>query len=448
MKSNNKILACLLTVLLCSFISFENGNYNIGKKYSVKALKEDFLAFRDTLEKFHPRLYEFTDKVHMDKLFDSLYSGINKEMNEIEFRYYLLPIIAKIHCSHTGVGGSRNYVNSFKSYYKFPPFKLYYEKDKAFVLYNFSNNPELAEGTEVLLINNTPAKTIISNFLLRTTLEGIHENAQYWKMNETQTSLFNGYPDYYKQSYYDLETKSKSGKVSKVRVNSITPDSYLSLLNERKPENKHAINFIDSINTAILTFPVFQFPIDTMYQTYIPTVFKLIKDKSVHNLIIDMRGNGGGPGFVAGSLLMHLLKDRFIYYDSTTTTGPGFEEFKRYVNIAPNAFTGNLYCLMDEGCLSSSGHFLSMIKYHKRGVLIGGLCTAGYSCNGSGVPHELPHTKLVLACPFAIYETKTQGFKRSEGIIPDHEISPTLNDMINKKDPVLSFALGQIKKNK
>jgi hypothetical protein len=447
MKKAYTIALLSAILIISSFKLMNDDSYSIEKKYSVKQLKEDFICFRDTLKKYHPRLYEFTDQSHMNKLFDSLYNGINKEMNEIEFRYYLMPVIGKIHCSHTGIGGSQNFSQSFQKFYKCPPFKLYYEGKKAFILYNFSGNPAFAEGTEVVSLNNTPVKTIIDNFLTTTTLEGVHEVAQYWKMNETQTTLFNGMPNYYKQNNYSVELKNASGKISKTTIPSIKWDDYQKYLRERNNPKNHNIKFLDSLDVAILTFPQFQFPIDSMYQHYIPAVFKMLHDKKTKNLIIDLRGNGGGPGFVAGNLLMHLLKDKFIYYDSTTTTGKGFEEFHRYVDIAPNAFSGNLYCLMDEGCLSSSGHFLSMIKYHKRGMLIGGLCTAGYSCNGNGVPFPLPNSKVVLYCPVAFWNTKTNGFTRAEGIKPDFEIRPNLFDLINKKDPALSFAMQQIRKN-
>lgn len=449
MKANwINIRLVFIVLLISSFTWFKDEPYNIEAKFKIPQLKEDFKCFRDTLEKFHPRLYEFTDKTHMNKLFDSLYNNINKEMTEIEFRHYLFPIIAKIHCSHTWVGGSQSFGKVFQEYYRCPPFKLYYEGNKAFILYNFTENSELAEGSEVMSLNNVPSKKIIDNYLLRTTLEGIHREAQYWKMNDLQTTLYAAMPDYYKQENYSVEVKSKTGKVSKVNVPSIKWGEYQNLISEKNSPRTHTIKFIDSTKTAILTFPQFQFPIDSMYQKYIPSVFKMLQDKKTKNLIIDLRGNGGGPGSVAGNLLMHLLQNRFIYYDSTTTTGNGFEEFKSFTDIAPNAFSGNLYCLMDEGCLSSSGHFLSMIKYHKRGMLIGGLCTAGYSCNGNGVPFTMPNSKVVLYCPVAIWNTKTSGFKRAEGITPDIEIRPSLSDLINKKDPILQFAYQLIKKNK
>lgn len=433
------------TFVLTSFVLTDN-DYDLNKKYSAEQLKTDLKFMYDTLIRYHPRLYEFTPKKQMDKLFDSLTSNMTP-MTEVEFRWYVTPLIASIHCSHTGIGSSAPFRQNFRRFYKAPPFKLYFDEKKAFIRLNFSDNNELSPGTEVLSINGTSSVEIINNFLARTTQEGIHKSAQYWKMNDINTTIFNGLRDYYKTEIFKVTIVDKNKSQKTVEVNAILFPDYLNLISSNTVPRNHKLSLLADGKVGLIDFPMFQFPNDSIRDAFFPSVFKELKIKKVSNLIIDLRGNGGGPGPIAGKFLQYLMPETFTYYNPKSV-GQDFAKFKKPIAVEPDRYKGNIYFLIDGGCLSSCGHFLSMVKYHKLGKLIGEESTAGFSCNSIGVPVQMPNTQIDFLVPVTTYETNVKGLKRADGIPPDYEVKTKLADIIAKKEPVLDYALNLIKTNK
>jgi hypothetical protein len=101
---------------------------------------------------------------------------------------------------------------------------------------------------------------------------------------------------------------------------------------------------------------------------------------------------------------------------------------------------------MDGGCFSTTGHFLSMIKYHQWGMLIGEESGGSYVCNGCIENYTLPNTKIILNCARCVYQANFHGFSRERGIMPDIEIRPKIEDLIENRDTVMRFVLKLVKR--
>lgn len=431
-------LTCVLWIFSCT----NQADY-WNKKFSPDQLKEDLKFTYDVLKQNHPRLYEFTAKKEMDVLFDSLYSSITSDMNENEFSYFVSPLVTRVHCGHTWLDTSPTWKKNSSKNCICPPFKLFYEDGKAYILLNFSENKELPPGTELISVNEVPVSQIINNYLLRTTSEGVHKSAQYWLMNHWNTSLFKGYRDYYKTENYKLKIRTKEKAEKTIVVHAIKHDDYQKLIRQSVVARKHQTIFLKEGSLAYMDFPSFVFPKNLNSESFFSSTFKSLKDKNTKNLIIDMRGNAGGPGEVSGSFLQYLMRDTFTYYNPNST-GKGYAEFKKPIEVFNDRYHGNIYFLIDGGCYSSCGHFLSMVKYYKLGKLIGETSSSGFSCNSNGVPFQLPNTQMDLYCSLAIFETNVDDVKRADGIPPDYEVKTTLQDIIKKKDPVRDYALKLI----
>jgi hypothetical protein len=115
--------------------------------------------------------------------------------------------------------------------------------------------------------------------------------------------------------------------------------------------------------------------------------------------------------------------------------------------IKPHDFTfaGNKYFLIDGGCFSTTGHFLSIVKFHKLGMLIGEESGGSFACNDSSLRVTLPNTWIGVRIPMKTFSTAVTGFKKGRGIMPDHSVKPLLKDILSGEDTVLNYTLNLIK---
>jgi C-terminal processing protease CtpA/Prc len=129
------------------------------------------------------------------------------------------------------------------------------------------------------------------------------------------------------------------------------------------------------------------------------------------------------------------------YYTSNATSKP------RPIN--KNAFKGKIYVMINGGTFSASSIISSNLKGSKRATFVGEETGGAYNGTVAGIMPtiKLPKSEvkitigLMVISPF--YKTAVEG----RGIFPDIEITRTINDYIDGKDPELNWILQDIKKN-
>ena len=71
-----------------------------------------------------------------------------------------------------------------------------------------------------------------------------------------------------------------------------------------------------------------------------------------------------------------------------------------------------------------------------------------FDWNG-GDCHTLPNSRLNVGIPMLAYYTAVKNYPfKDRGIMPDHEVKRTIEDILNKKDTILSFTLELIEEQK
>lgn len=188
-----------------------------------------------------------------------------------------------------------------------------------------------------------------------------------------------------------------------------------------------------------------------------------INARQCRGVIIDLRGNAGGITDVTWRLQMYLTQaDTIRSFGAQTRINSGYgraqgnyrqeyEDFYLYkaykdepieLIIRPQgikALSCPVAILIDNNSFSACEDFLiNIYEMPNRPVLIGEE-TAGST--GAPLVVELPHEAVARICtlrPLFPYSMKPFA---GEGIIPDIEIVPTLEDILNGKDIVMDKAL-------
>jgi C-terminal processing protease CtpA/Prc len=485
-------LIYFLCVGFWPFWAQENKNepYHPERKFSTQELKEDFKILRDALEEGHAGLYRYTSKERFDELFDSLASGLNRSLTEAEFLKMLLPLIANINDGHTGIIPSEAGYAYFENQPTLFPFNLRFVDKKAYLFRNYSEKRDVEMGSELVTINGNPISDVIKKILALLSSDAHIETSKFRQMESTAYfgRLYNLL--YGTTPSYALEIKPPGdNRTKEIVVNGIKAKDTNSIFQKRYPEAAKdeppiELEYRDEIAIlTIRTFEAFAFgQAKIPYKDFMKETFEALQDKKIENLIIDLRNNGGGSDEYGKILFAYLTDKPFQYYAALETKKNEYDFFQ-YTNIPskrrklserrfqknergwydqlrhPNLATqkplqpiyqGQTYILINGRSFSATGESTSVIHYHKKAIFVGEECGAGYYGNTSGIMPmvTLPHTKIRIRIPLVRYTMAVSGYPKDRGIVPEHQVSPTIEDLLQDRDSVMEFTVDLIKKKR
>ena len=193
-----------------------------------------------------------------------------------------------------------------------------------------------------------------------------------------------------------------------------------------------------------------------------------------------MRGNGGGRDEYGKLLFAHVMDRPFLYYWAletkkdrydlfrfTNEPGKDKEELAQQVkkNVRgwfdvlghPNVglqkpqeprFTGRIAILVDGLSFSATGETTSLFHFYKKAVFFWEECGSGYYGNTSGfmVMATLPNTRIQIRILLILYTMAVDNYPKHRGIVPDVPVTPTIEDLLAGRDPVMERALSFLEK--
>lgn len=253
-------------------------------------------------------------------------------------------------------------------------------------------------------------------------------------------------------------------------------------------------------DTYCLTIKTFAFSEEFAYQK-LSSFFEKINEEGVKNLIIDIRGNGGGylsniPLFYSFISQEKVFKNNYRYatkvidinvrenlidasgrqysdmdiknmnnfmfqrYDKSEVEGDEYyygnnRLDESYVENYPRDryfFEGNTMLLIDNNTVSAAAYFASLFKENKRGIIIGqetrtcsNFTTASWFIN-----YKLPNTQTVVDLPRSevFFNNSISTDKGCRGVLPDYTVDEKgfYRSILNEEDPELTFALDLLKR--
>jgi hypothetical protein len=444
----------------------------VSEPVPPEKLREDFRILRQALEEGHPGIYRYTAKAELNDRFKQVEKVLDRPMNVYEFYRIVAPAVAALKCGHTGVRVNPD-LDKGKPVL---PLVVRLLDGKVYVLRDLSSMQPSLLGKEIRGVNGLEGGRIVQRLLAAVAGDGDVQTARLRRIggvnfNRELIDLL-GLESPYAVTFWD----AKQGRERTVRLEGIAA----AKLQESRPNDSAVLTFFDEgkiANLKILRFGGTANKKDL--RVFFRDCFNEIDSKKSGALIIDVRDNGGGADDLGKLLLSFLIDEPFQYYEDLVLNGLRFS-FQKYTDQKrelpaemmerqPNGkyrlvkhpnwgiqqpskptFSGKVYILINGNSFSTTAEFLSHVHARKRATFIGEESGGGYYGNtsGPGALLTLPNTKLQAYVPLMTYYMAVRGYKAtSHGVVPDHPVTYTIEELIQGKDKELSLALELARKH-
>lgn len=463
------------------------------KELSREQVLEDYTIFKNILTTGHPSLYEYTTKPRLDSVF-SVFE--EKEVNELKDSDAFFRSITSL-ADHVKDGHLTVLHPKMDTVPLMFPLLLKIIDEK---LYTDTDDFGISLGAEIISIDDVASPTILQGLLKYAPSDGYNLTKKYRQI-EKEFSLF-FYYEYGNQENHVVKYASKSGQVQTIEI---APESFENIGKRYVNRNSHFalyhqnsnkieyfktriaeqwpfVYYIDSINTAVLT--VNSFGLDPeLFKSKLINIFKEIKKKKVSDLIIDIRQNIGGFRINAINLfsfltnksfkqrisesaitdtlpeekyIMHTMSNYnkfFEMYFATAKKENGrwiFTEDHATAEMIPfkKLFKEKVYVLIGGNTFSAGSAFALSAKNSEEITLVGEETGGGYYFHTAqySTLYELPNSKIMVRTPFVKIDKYVidHSVPIGSGILPDINISLTVEDLIDGKDSQLDYVVKQI----
>lgn len=483
----------LIFILLCPIVlnTLASGQavpaspaFDPQKTFPVEALKADLRILWEILEEGHGGFDRYTPADTLKESFDALGNGLTGPLTEIDFYARLLPLIAAIKDGHTRLSlsaGAGSYLDSRPVHF---PFGLRFLGDRAYVLRDLSPERKVGEGAGLLAIDGRTIADILAALLPLVPSDAGIRTAKLRRLESPGVfgrllALRFGRQESFRIRFRPFQARETRG----ITVPGATAGDLSRLLRERYPEEferrpSYELTFQGS--TAVLTIRQFMDDPDQAglpFSDFLAAAFRSLEEKKTRGLIIDLRGNGGGLDQYGKLLFTHIMDRPFLYYWALEAKKDRYDLF-RYTDeteasaaelarpLRPNArgrfdvighpnrglqmpreprYSGRVALLIDGGSSSATGETVSAFHYYKKAAFFGEECGAGYYGNTAYlVTATLPGSGIQVRIPLVLSVMAVDGYPKDRGLVPDFPVTPTIEDVMSGRDPVLARALAYL----
>lgn len=435
-------LGVIISFVIFSSTVFSQQNYgDPTAQFTKRQYKNDLREYVKLLKKNHPQTYTYISKKEFNALKNQKLRELSDSTSLGQFLWACEDIAASIQCAHTFIWWPEDF-GLIPDSLLFP-IDTWTDGAKLHVTDARNNMDRLDAGSEILSINGVDFKTILKAMYASSPSDGNIESSKRNWINHvfnTMCPMYFNYPD-----NYTVETV-ENGEVKTIQLEKY---EWIEEKNGSKGRRTPLALSIDTINSlGILTIGSFNYYEDdfAVFKSFIDSSFAMINSSGIEHLVIDLRGNQGGDSKCGSYLIEHIADKPYCYWP-VDTSATWQKNLHQIVQPNENRFKGRPYILVDGGCLSTSGHVGSIIKENAFGMIIGEEMGSTYTCNDNSLLDSLNHTALRYSIPRTTFTTCVSGFPANKGVLPDVEILPNVNDIINNLDPEMEYVMKQIRLN-
>jgi len=207
-------------------------------------------------------------------------------------------------------------------------------------------------------------------------------------------------------------------------------DYYRSITQEDESESHRFVSANDIVVWKMRTFAFDPDQVNSIFDSRI---------KGNSNLILDLRGNGGGYVKTLEAVAANLFPENMKIADVKERKDSDVMESD---SRGSDAFKGKLVVIVDHDSASASEILARFIQLKERGVVIGDR-TAGFVMQARSIVNTMGvNTQIAYGESISDAEVILPDGKSIEkvGVIPDIPVLPTAEDLGYERDPALAAA--------
>lgn len=431
-------------------------------RFSRNQVLEDLAYLKASLEETHYDLYAYTPKEAFDQNYRTVRASVEQDsLNLLEATSLFQKVISRANNGHAEIAFP---ISSYAEYVyaggTLFPLELAFENGKALVRKNWSGNPDIRPGQEILDINGQPMADILEKIGPQISAE-----RPYFKKAKIE---FYSFPRLYwqvfgEQEVFEVSIQSPSGAVTH-HLNAVAA---LEGYESKRQEVVHGTKQLKFYNASAYLNPgSFSGELDA-YKQFIDSAFAAIRTQKSRNLILDLRNHPGGEDAFGDYLVAYFADQPFTWTSKFTlktsallkeairknrdTTNPfwkealdhqngtvyeyGFEEV--HPQPAKKRFRGQVFVLVNRQSHSQSAVTAAQIQDYGFGTIVGEETGDYPSLYASVFRYPLPHTGVMVQVPKG-YMVRVNGSTRAEGVIPDIYIQ---DHLLDEQDEILEGIL-------
>ncbi len=448
------------------------------KLLSPAEFNDDLEQLHGLLLKYYPGLYYYETPEQFSRRMDSLRTA--DSLTVLEAYHRLAFLTSEMQDLHLSTGLPRRY---FSKEIKVFPLILRKFGDHFYIHYNQSEDSTLVRGTRVLSIDGTSP---LSDFYRFRTLYGADFGNVYSKNYYAERNFSGLYTRWYGkrdslQISYVLPQDSSERAETLKYLPARTAMGHLTKRYKNVLRKNFDLEVVDSLNrTARLDITTFRGKkslltfTENKFRKQLKRSFRQIEADSIQNLILDLRGNGGGAVVNVNRLVSYLVAEPFRIYDTVSISKAGFRKvFKPYLGIPALAgrmflnrkadegyyrsyvsgkkkykpvsrygYRQRLFVLMDGGSYSATTFTISLLRNHNRGIFIGTPPGGANWGSFAGQFHsaKLSHSGIRVNLPLMKLIHSTEGLKHDDFFVrPDFYVGQSFEDFLARKDTPVEF---------
>lgn len=438
-------------------------------------IRADVDYLYETLRAAHANLYLYRSRAEYDRYYEEILSSIGGPMSRLDAARLLIPFVAFGQVGHAKIDFPvQDYVEYALAGGTLLPLDIRVADGRVFITHNYSDQPALAPGVELVSLNGQPATEWLDRIGRYVSAERPYMvHAQLESMFPRLVWLAAGQFD-----AFDVTVRSPGGKEVAVEVAAVPliPVEEQKGDRERAQHSRKAELLADGV--AYLRPGPFYAAGEgetlATFEAFIDEAFGQFIAAAAQDLVIDLRSNPGGDNSFSDPMIAWFADEpfrfasRFAVKASATTREvlqglagkyPGgisaqmLEAMQQHKDgdtfdfeipwVAPREarFTGRVWALINRHSYSNATTVAAIIQDYDFGTVIGEETADLPTSYASSAQFTLPEAGIVVTYPKA-YFVRPSGDETLRGVVPDRALDVPLVPSV--EDRVLQDALGLI----